>query len=119
MSLVERKSKLYLIRKVPAKTAADVRRAMVGMLWRYRRHVCTITADNGAEFFGHEMVAAKLKTDIYFANPYPSWERGLNVNFNGLLLQYIRRGTDLRTVSDKQIADIERALNTRSRKCLG
>ena len=119
LSLVERKSKLYLIRKVPAKTAADVGRAMVGMLWRYRRHVCTITADNGAEFFGHEMVAAKLKTDIYFANPYSSWERGLNVNFNGLLLQYIRRGTDLRTVSDKQIADIERALNTRSRKCLG
>jgi len=119
LSLVERKSKLYLIRKVPAKTVADVGRAMVGMLWRYRRHVCTITADNGAEFFGHEMVAAKLKTDIYFANPYSSWERGLNVNFNGLLLQYIRRGTDLRTVSDKQIADIERALNTRSRKCLG
>jgi IS30 family transposase len=119
VSLVERKSKLYLIRKVPAKSAADVSRAMVGMLWRYRRHVRTITADNGSEFCDHELVAEKLKTDIYFANPYSSWERGLNENFNGLLRQYVRKGTDLRTVTDKQIADVERALNARPRKCLG
>ncbi|WP_218313339.1 IS30 family transposase [Alteromonas antoniana] len=119
VSLVERKSKLYLIRKVPAKSAADVSRAMIGMLWRYRRHVRTITADNGSEFCDHELVAEKLKTDIYFANPYSSWERGLNENFNGLLRQYIRKGTDLRTVTAKQIADVERALNARPRKCLG
>ena len=119
VSLVERKSKLYLIRKVPAKSAADVSRAMIGMLWRYRGHVRTITVDNGAEFCAHELVADKLKTDIYFANPYSSWERGLNENFNGLLRQYIRKGTDLRTVTDKQIAAVERALNARPRKCLG
>ena len=119
VSLVERKSKLYLIRKVPAKSAADVARAMVGMLWKYRSHVRSITADNGSEFCDHELVAEKLKTDIYFANPYSSWERGLNENFNGLLRQYIRKGTDLRTVTDKQIAEIERALNARPRKCLG
>lgn len=119
VSLVERQSKLYLIRKVPAKSAADVSRAMIGMLWRYRRHVHTITADNGSEFCDHELVADKLNTDIYFANPYSSWERGLNENFNGLLRQYIRKGTDLRTVTDKQVADVERALNARPRKCLG
>ena len=116
VSLVERKNKLYLIRKVPAKSAADVARAMVGMLWRYRHHVHTITADNGSEFCDHELVAEKLKTDIYFANPYSSWERGLNENFNGLLPEYIRKGTDLRTVTNKQIADVERALNARPRK---
>lgn len=88
---------------MPAKSAAEVSRAMVGMLWRYRRHVHTITADNGTEFCGHELVAEKLKTDIYFANPYSSWERGLNENFNGLLRQYISKGTDLRTVTDEQV----------------
>ena len=119
VSLVERKSKLYLIRKVPAKSAADVARAMVGMLWKYRGHVRTITADNGSEFCDHALVAEKLKTNIYFANPYSSWERGLNENFNGLLRQYIRKGTDLRTVSDRQISEIERALNARPRKCFG
>jgi len=43
----------------------------------------------------------------------------LNENFNGLLRQYIRKGTDLRTVTDKQVADVERALNARPRNCLG
>ena len=119
VSLVERKSKFYLIRKVPAKSAAEVSRAMVGMLWRYRRHVHTITADNGTEFCAHELVAEKLKPDVYFANPYSSWERGLNENFNGLLRQFISKGTDLSTVTDEQIAQAQRALNLRPRKCLG
>ncbi len=119
VSLVERKSKLYLIRKVPAKSAADVSRAVVAMLWCYRRHVRTITADNGSEFCDHKRVAEKLKTHIYFANPYSSWEHGLSENFNGLLRQYIRIGTNLLTVTDKQIADVERPLNARPRKCLG
>ena len=104
---------------MPAKSAADVPKAMVGMLWKYRSHVRTITADNGSEFCDHGVVAEKLKTDIYFANPYSSWERGLNENFNGLLRQYIRKGTDLRTVTDKQIAEIKKALNARPTKCLG
>jgi IS30 family transposase len=92
---------------------------MIKMLWRYRRHVHTITADNGLEFCEHEYVARSLKTDIYFANPYSSWERGLNENFNGLLRQYIKKGTDLRNVTDAQIKQIERAINRRPRKCLG
>jgi len=119
VSLVERKSRLYLIRKVSAKSAHEVRQAMIRMLWRYRRHVHTITADNGLEFCEHEHVAKVLKTNIYFANPYSSWERGLNENFNGLLRQYIKKGTDLRTVSDAQLKQIERAINLRPRKCLG
>lgn len=58
--------------------------------------------NNGAEFCAYELVADKLKTNIYFANQYSSWDRELNENFNGLLRQYIRRGTD--TVTDKQVA---------------
>ena len=54
---------------MPAKSAADVAKAMVGMLSKYRSYIRTITADNGSEFCEHEMVAEKLKKDIYFANP--------------------------------------------------
>lgn len=119
VSLVERKSRLYLIRKVEAKTAEAVRKAINTMLWRYRKHVHTITADNGTEFCEHELVAERLNTQVYFAHPYCSWERGLNENFNGLLRQYIPKGTDLRQVTDKQIKWIEKQLNLRPRKCLG
>lgn len=119
VSLVERKSKIYLIRKVPSKSTEDVCRAIGTMLWRYRRHVHTITADNGTEFCAHESVARKLKTDVYFANPYASLERDSNENFNGLLRQYIPKGTDLRMLSDEEIARVERSLNLRPRRCLG
>lgn len=113
VSLVERKSKFS------AKSAVEISNAMIGMLWRYRSHVHTINTDNGTEFCGHELVAKRLKADVYFANPYSSWERGLNKNFNGLLRQYVSKGTDLSTVTDEQITQAQRALNLRPRKCLG
>lgn len=72
--MVERKGKMYLIHKVPKKSAEDTCRAVGAMLLRYRRHVLTITADNGTEFCAHESIAQKLKTDVYFANPYTSWD---------------------------------------------
>ena len=119
VSLVERKSKLYLVRKVSGKNARDVAQAMTDMPGPYTDSVKTITADNGTEFCNHEAVAEALKTDIYFANPYASWERGLNENFNGLLRQYIRKGTALKTVSDEALSSIEKQINLRPRKCLG
>ncbi|MBJ2134971.1 IS30 family transposase [Paraglaciecola chathamensis] len=90
-----------------------------GNLRRYHNHVQTIAVDNGGKFCSHEQDAEKLKTDMYFANPYSSWGRGLNENFNCLLRQYIRKGTDLRTVINEPGADTQRALNLRPRKCLG
>jgi IS30 family transposase len=63
-------------------------------------------------------VAEKLRTDIYFANPYSPWERDLNENFNALLRQYIKKGTALRTVTEENIQRIEKSLNLRPRKCL-
>ncbi len=60
----------------------------------------------------------RLGAKAYFAHQYSSWERGLNENFNGLLRQYIPKGTDLQTVTDEEIAQAQRALNLRPRKCL-
>ena len=119
VSLAERQSRLYLIRKVPARRADDVKKAIIGLLWRYRKHVHSITADNGSEFCEHEAVAHCLKTEVYFANPYSAWERGLNENSNGLLRQYIPKGTDLRQVTDTQLNAIQQRINLRPRKCLG
>lgn len=119
VTLAERKSRLYLVRKVDAKRAADVRDAIIDMLKPYAAHVHTITADNGAEFVEHRAIAKALKADVYFAHPYSSWERGLNENFNGLLRQYIPKGTDLRTITDEDVRWAEKRLNLRPRKCLG
>lgn len=119
VTLAERKSRLYLVRRVDAKRATDVRDAIIDMLKPYAAHVHTITADNGSEFVEHKAIAEALRAEFYFAHPYSSWERGLNENFNGLLRQFIPKGMDLRLITDEDVRRAEKSLNLRPRKCLG
>lgn len=119
VTLAERQSRMYLVRKVEAKRAVDVRDAVIDMLKPFAATVRSITADNGSEFVEHEAIAKALDIDFYFAHPYSSWERGLNENFNGLLRQYIPKGIDLRLVTDDDVRRAEQRLNLRPRKCLG
>jgi len=67
----------------------------------YRRFRFTITGDNGVEFAEHEKISKALNAQFYFAHPYASWERGLNENTNGLIRQYLLKGTDFSSISDK------------------
>ena len=80
--------------------------------------VLTITGDNGVEFAGHEAISKALDTKFYFAHPYSSWERGLNENTNGLIRQYVKKGSDFNSVSDDDIVVIMDKLNNRPRKLL-
>jgi IS30 family transposase len=81
--------------------------------------VHTLTYDNGKEFAYHSTVAERLDAQGYFAHPYHSWERGLNENTNGLIRQYLPKGTDFWTLTLEKVCSIMDRLNNRSRKCLG
>jgi transposase, IS30 family len=74
---------------------------------------------SGSEFAYHEKISKELGADFYFAHPYSSWERGLNENTNGLVRQYIKKGSDISHVDDKMIENIANKLNNRTRKTLG
>ncbi len=65
------------------------------------------------------MIAKELNINFYFCKPYHSWERGANENTNGLIRQYIPKGSDFDEVTDKYIERIENILNNRPRKKLG
>lgn len=118
VTLLERKTRFYLIKKVNSKSAADVTKATIELLMPYRAHVLTITADNGREFAHHQEIAEALDTQVYFAHPYRSCERGANENANGLLRQYVKKGVDLRLVSDELIEFAQNRINYRPKKCL-
>jgi IS30 family transposase len=119
VTLVDRKSKLTLIGKVNRYTAEAVEQAIISLMELLPRRTYTLTVDNGKEFSNHENVAATLQLKVYFADPYSAWQRGLNENTNGLIRQYVPKGSDIRTFSDEQIEYIMDRLNNRPRKSLG
>ena len=116
LTLVERKSKFTFIEKLAGKNANDVLNKTLGTLGKIARLVKTITYDNGKEFSKHQELAKALGSDIYFARPYHSWERGLNEHTNGLIRQYYPKSTNFLDVCQKQIKSVENAINDRPRK---
>lgn len=118
VTMVERTSRYTVIRLARSKDAIEVGAAILAGLGEHRARVFTKTYDNGKEFAHHKLVAEILGAEAYFAHPYHSWERGLNENTNGLIRQYFPKGTDLRTATPAQIAEVESKLNHRPRKCL-
>ena len=119
VTIVERKS-MYVKLSIPVrKKALIVANEMIRLLGRYKKYVHTITTDNGLEFAKHQTIAKKLKCDYYFCHPYSSWERGLNENINGLIRQYIPKGSSFEHLTAKEIKRIENRLNHRPRKSLG
>ena len=110
--------KFALAMQVDSKKAEDVTRATIKLLRPYKELVHTITSDNGKEFAYHDQIADQLNTEVYFAHPYSSWERGLNDNTNGLLRQYFPKGTDFKQVSQDQVDQAISKLNGRPRKLL-
>ena len=119
VSLTERKSRLALLRKVERKTAQDVADAVIELMKSLPVRAHTITADNGLEFADHERIAKDLNTDVYFAHPYSSWERGTNENMNGLVRQYFPKKCNFTTITETEIEFVMERLNNRPRKCLG
>jgi len=118
VTIVERVTKFTVSMQVMSKCAADVTKATIALLKPYKALVHTITADNGKEFAYHEKISKALDTEVYFAHPYSSWERGLNENTNGLLRQYFPKSTDFKVVTQKEVRHAVNRLNTRPRKAL-
>ena len=119
-TLVERKTGLVFITKLRSKngisTRAAITRRLATVPARARK---TITFDNGPENRDWQPVEAVTGAKCFFAHPYHSWERGTNENTNGLIRDYFPKGTDFRTISDEELAFVERELNERPRKRLG
>jgi IS30 family transposase len=118
--LGDRASRLIKIRKTKNTTSEATRKIIVETLGAYPLEFAqTITYDNGHENVEHDLVNEKLGTDSYFCNPYHSWEKGTIENLIGLIRRHLPKRTNFAKISDDRIADIEHALNSRPKKCLG
>lgn len=78
----------------------------------------SITYDQGREMAQHEQLASTLNLAVYFCDPHAPWQRGSNENTNGLLRQYLPKGSDLNAFSQADLNTIADIFNTRPRKKL-
>ncbi|WP_101774056.1 IS30 family transposase, partial [Peptostreptococcus faecalis] len=100
-SLVERKTRYYLPIKVASKDSKSIKEAFQSLVYSFKSNVSevlkSITCDNGSEF--SEMHTFEYLSDIYFAHPFSSYERGTNEKHNGLLRRFLPKGTSMNKVS--------------------
>ena len=118
VTLVERFSRLTIVGKSPSKHAYHVARVIRNLFKMHKDKVLTITSDNGTEFAQHKKVSKWMNADYYFCHPYSSWERGLNENTNGLIRQYVPKGSDFSQLNRNNLIQIMLNLNNRPRKSL-
>jgi IS30 family transposase len=101
-TFAERKTRRYLAVKIPDQTASSTEQAF-GLLSTHfpKGTFQTATVDRGKEFACYEALEKHFGVEVYFADPYSSWQRGTNENANGLLREFFPKGTDLAKVSGK------------------
>ena len=119
VTLVERSTSFVFAKKLPeGKDAEALAKAVITMLLPYIDRIRSITTDNGSEFAEHLLIAKRLRTRIFFAHPYSSWEKGCIEYHNKLIRQYIPKGTDFGDISDQMLNEIVIKINRRPRQKL-
>jgi IS30 family transposase len=119
-TLVERRTRMTMLVRLPGNhSAATVADALIQAFRRLPPRLRrTLTWDQGNEMFQHRRIEAATGLRIYFADPHSPWQRGTNENTNGLLRQYLPKGTDLNAWTSEQLDAIADELNGRPRLCL-
>jgi transposase, IS30 family len=118
ITMNDRKTGYAKIKLVKSKNAKQIAKAIVKTLEPFKHLLHTITSDNGKEFAEHKYISQKLGINFYFAEPYSSWQRGANENFNGLVRQYFPKKTNFEDLTWQEVRFVEKQLNQRPRKRL-
>ena len=119
-TLVERATRYVMLLHLPGGHTADiVQEAMVATMATLPDHLRrSLTWDQGSELANHLAIAEATGLEIYFCDPHSPWQRGTNENTNGLLRQYLPKGTDLSFYGPGLLDTIADELNRRPRKTL-
>ena len=123
LTMIERVTRHSIIRIIESKTAACVSQAIRSLQLEYgpsfKDVFKSITSDNGSEFADLTSSLENVGTEIYYAHPYSSWERGANEQNNGIIRRFVPKGIDPAVVTHDMIRRVEAWINHYPRKVLG
>ncbi len=119
-TLVERSTRYVILLHLPGDHSAEaVRAAMTTKINSLPQHLFrSITWDQGSEMAQHLAFSVATGVQIYFCDPHSPWQRGSNENTNGLLRQWMPKGTDLSIFSETDLDTFAHKLNNRPRQTL-
>ena len=129
MTLLERMTKKYIVVEMKEHTNECIKKAIDSLEEKYgskfKKIFKSMTTDNGHEFLNYDKIEIskfnenERRTEVYYADPYSSWQKGMNENCNGILRRFIPKGTDLNKVSSDKLEKILNKINGKPRKILG
>lgn len=129
MTILERITKKYIVIEMKEHTNICVKEAIDKLEEKYGKYFKEIfksmTTDNGHEFLNYDNIEKskvnikEKRTIVYYADPYSSWQKGMNENCNGILRRFIPKGTDLNKITTEKLENILNKINGKPRKILG